>query len=579
MESRKAKGLCMNVEQLQSPMFEAFSRCVNQQYIYICDVKSNLWRWSPYAVNYFGLSGEYVQDFPVWWIKRVHPDDVEKVRRVLTAIFSEEVEDHSCEYRVKNAQNEYVWVMCHGSMMHSEDEGAKLCVGIITNLGSKNKFDALTGLYSFHEFHVRMDAILRNRSQRGGALLFGINQFRRINEVYQYSFGNELLSVYAKKLESLLPKGGTLYRMEGDKFALIYPGAGEEQLRDIYQKISDIGESSFAVSCGKIHFTVCGGAVLYPENGIAGDELYTKLEYALEMAKKTKKGSLIFFTSHLQQKSLHAFTLQQRLRESVRGGCKEFSLCYQPIVSQSDKQLVGAEALLRWSAPDYPDVTPLDFISILESSGEIVDVGKWVLSTALAQVKEWQNVQPQMKVYINVSYLQLLDGTFREYVLHELERHQFPAHQLVLELTESCDVSNPEKVKEEFAKFREAGIQIALDDFGTGYASLSILRELPTDWIKVDHQFVSQIVNNEFDKALTGYLVGLCKKLGIQVCVEGIETKEIQNIIETFSPDVLQGYFYSRPIPAEEFNQQFIVTEELQKEQTHGKTDIQEEPY
>lgn len=548
----------MSVEQLASPVFEAFSICVDQQYIYICDMESNLWRWSEHAVRYFGLPGEYVQDLPDWWMKRVHPEDADRVSCVFSNLFSGAEKQHSCEYRVLNAQGEYVWVLCRGCMVCGSDGKMELCAGILTNLSSKSKFDALTGLYSFHEFHASLEKFLQKERARGGALLIGINQFRRINDVYQYASGNELLSVYAAKIGEILPESCSLYRMEGDKFAVLYPDAGEGDIHTLFSKIFEIGRNSVHVFGKMISFTISGGAVLFPEQADRSDEIYTKLEYALETSKKTKRESLTFFTNRLRQQSLHTFTLQQRLRESVQDGCRGFSLCYQPIVSSANKALVGAEALLRWSHPDFPKASPVDFIPLLESSGDIIEVGKWVLSSALRQVKEWQREQPQMRVYINVSYLQLLDGAFRDYVLGELQKYDFPMSQLVLELTESCDVGNPEILKEEFRQLREAGIQIALDDFGTGYASLSVLRELPTDWIKVDHQFVAQIVNNDFDRALTEYLIGLCKNLGIQVCVEGIETKEIQNIIETFSPNVLQGYLYSRPIQAEEFKQQFI---------------------
>lgn len=548
----------MGAEQLASPIFEAFSRCVDQQYIYICDVETNLWRWSEHAVQFFGLPGEYVQDLPDLWMKKVHPDDADRVMCVFANLFSGVEENHSCEYRIMNAHGQYVWVLCQGCMVRGRDGDMELCAGVLTNLSSKSKFDALTGLHSFHEFHSELEGILEKGETRGGVLLLGINQFRRINDVYQYSAGNELLAVYARMIEEALPDSCTAYRMEGDKFAVIYPGASEEDIRTLYRKILGINENPITVSGSHIRFTISGGAVLFPDQGAQSDELYTKLEYALETAKKTKKESLTFFTNHLRQKSLITFTLQQSLRESVKNGCEGFYLCYQPIVDSVSKKLVGAEALLRWSHPDFGNVAPLDFIPLLENSGDIIEVGKWVLSTALCQVKEWQQEQPGMRIYINVSYLQLLDGLFKEYVLQELEKYQFPKSQLVLELTESCDVSNPEQLKSEFKELRDAGIQIALDDFGTGYASLSVLRELPTDWIKVDHQFVAQIVNNDFDKALTEYLISLCKKLGIQVCVEGIETKEIQNIIETFSPNVLQGYFYSRPIKAEEFSSQFI---------------------
>lgn len=278
----------------------------------------------------------------------------------------------------------------------------------------------------------------------------------------------------------------------------------------------------------------------------------------MECAKKQQRESMILFTSELHAQSLLTFQLQQRLRKSVQNDCEGFTLFYQPIISADKHILTGVEALLRWSDAKYPAASPTEFIPILENIGDIHKVGKWVLATALEQVGKWQEIQPDLRVSVNVSYLQMQDPSFKDFVLEQVEKWNFPRHQLVLELTESCNIINPKELARDLDYFREHGIQIALDDFGTGYASLSILRDLTTDWIKIDQTFVAQIADNDFDKALTEYLINLCSKLGLRVCVEGIETKEIQNVIQCFHPDTLQGYYYSRPVDTKTFEENFL---------------------
>lgn len=548
-----------NPEKLNSPIFEAFSRSVDKQYIYICDVKTNIWRWSSYAVEYFGLPGEYVQNFSDFWMERVHPDDRICLGAEFDKLFSGAAAEHSCEYRVMNALDEYVWIRCKGCMVKDKDGGLDLCAGILTELGSRNKFDPITGILSFFEFQSVMESILTDSEKKGGALLWGIDQFRRINDGQHYVFGNELLNAYAKQLPLIMPPEAILFRMTGDQFAVIYPDAVFEKLTALFERILSVGTKGIKIGNKKQRFTVSCGAVLYPEHGREMEQLYTSAEYALETAKRHNREGITFFTGQQQEESLRLFQMRQKLRESVENGCEGFSVYYQPLISCGDRELRGAEALLRWTNPEFPSVSPVDFIPLLEESGDINTVGKWVLTSALEQMSEWLKKKPNLKISVNVSYLQLKDASFKEFVMSETEKYQFPRTQLMLELTESCNVLNPIELAKELNYFRKHGIQIALDDFGTGYASLSVLRDLSADWIKIDHSFVAQIADSGYDQALTEHLIQLCEKLGMKVCVEGIETVAIQDVIEQYHPSILQGYLYSRPVTKVEFEKNFIL--------------------
>lgn len=549
----------MNQEKanLDSVVFEAFTHSVDKQYIYLCDVKSNLWRWSQAAVKTFGLSGEYVQDLPLIWMEMVHPDDRERVSRAFGDLFAGITPEHSCEYRVKNANSEYMWVLCRGRLLENTEDDTVLCAGILTDLGQRNKFDPVTGLFSMSQFGITLGSSLLPVDAKGGILLWGLDHFRRVNDDKGYQFGTELLRIYSQHLTSAFPDL-TFYRLEGDQFAVISPGADAADISRLFNKITLIGKKGICVNQTIQRFTVSAGAVMYPLDGNQSDELYPKLEYALECAKKQQREQLTFFTNSLHAQSLRTFQLQQSLRKSVQNNCEGFSLVYQPIISSDKHVLTGVEALLRWSDPNFPLTGPAEFIPILESFGDIHKVGKWVLSTALAQVRKWHEIQPNLRVSVNVSYLQMQDSSFKDYVLEQVEALHFPRHLLILELTESCNIIHPKELAQDLNQFRENGIQIALDDFGTGYASLSVLRDLSTDWIKVDQTFVAQIADNDFDKALTEHLISLCNKLGLKVCVEGIETAEILNVIQCFHPDTLQGYYYSRPVDAAAFEAQFL---------------------
>lgn len=544
---------------LQSHIFDAFCNSVDRQHIYICDVETNIWRWSPYSVNYFGLPDEVIQNLPEIWMEKVHPDDRKRVTKAFEELFSGESMQHSCEYRVKNREGDYVWVLCRGCMVYDEDNHMDLCAGILSHLGQENKFDSVTGLLSIHEFRRILKDSMKEPNRIGGILLIGVDHFRKLNKSGNYDFGNEFLSQYAKKLLDILPKEATVFRMDGDKFAFLCQEAKKEDIKQLFMKAFALAEKGIRISGERFPFTISAGAVLYPENGMLSDELYTNLEFALEASKKNNREGITFFTEQLQQENMERFQFLQKLKESIEHNFEGFYLCYQPTVTVDETHtLVGAEALLRWFHPHFGFVSPAAFIPILEESGKIIQVGKWVFSTAIAQVKQWLSDQPNMKISVNVSLLQFMDDTFHDFVLSEIERIDFPKRQLILELTESCNVIHPNQVQEELNFFRKNGIQIALDDFGTGYASLSVLRDLTADWIKVDHSFVAQIAQSDFDQALTESLIKLCKKLNLNVCVEGIETEEIQAIIQKYEPTMMQGYLYSRPLDTKQFELQYI---------------------
>ncbi len=549
------------LKRLASPVFEAFAKSVDRQFIYLCDVKANMWRWSGHAVKYFGLPGEYVQDLPKIWMDLVHPDDRAGLSAAFGRLFSGEEDEHSCEYRVKNAAGEYVWVLCRGCLVRDGEGRQGLCAGILTNLGAVSKFDPVTALYSHHTFLSDLQAAL-DGARGGGVLLLGIDYFKRINGMHGRAFGTALLRSFAVELQRAMPSEVAVYRMAGDQFALLCREAERAALEAYFQQAAEIGTSGLLVEGRSVRFTVSGGAVLYPEDAEKADEVYRDLEYALERSKKNAREGLTFFTSVAYEETLRRFILRQKLRESVRDRCRGFFLCYQPLVSADRKELTGAEALLRWADPEAPPVSPTEFVPLLEQSGDINIVGRWVLSTALTQMKKWRETLPDLKVSVNVSYLQMQDDSFVDFVLDELERQAFPKNRLVLEMTESLNVTDPVRLNKKLCRFREKGIQIALDDFGTGYASLSILRDLSADWIKVDHTFVAQIVNSNFDQALMEHLIMLCRKLGLNICVEGIETEEIQNTIQRYQPTTLQGFYYSRPVVTQEFEARFIRKKE-----------------
>lgn len=220
--------------------------------------------------------------------------------------------------------------------------------------------------------------------------------------------------------------------------------------------------------------------------------------------------------------------------------------------------MFGAEALLRFSSPDLPRVTPDEFIPVLEDTGDINSVGAWVLKNALECVKKWRRVCPEFRISVNVSYIQMHREEFRSIVFKELEKSGVDADALIIELTESCKVMDTEQLSSDFEFFMSNNVQMALDDFGTGYSSIALLRELKPNWIKIDHSFVASITESHIDKAIIEYILEICKHADIKVCIEGVENENILNIVKEYEPELLQGYYFSKPISETDFEERYI---------------------
>lgn len=309
----------------------------------------------------------------------------------------------------------------------------------------------------------------------------------------------------------------------------------------------------------EIQLTISCGVAFFPQDAEDFETLHANVEYALEQAKKVGRGSIAQFSGQMHRKTVEKFRLQEVLRESVANNCRGFALVYQPLVNGETQDVYGAETLMRFYLPDGTLVSPMEFIPILEEDGTIRQVGEWLLNKALAQAALWRMENPDFVISVNVSYIQILQEGFREMVTRIVEKSGTPEKQLILELTESCKVSDPNGLRDDFEYFKNMGINMALDDFGTEYSSIALLRKLKPQWIKIDHTFVRSIQDDEMDQAILEYIMNLSKQTRIKVCVEGVENKEILSVVQSYKPELLQGYYYSRPCPAEEFSKKYFT--------------------
>lgn len=536
---------------LENELFESFANASDNIYIYVCDMQSDLSRWSKNTVDYFNLEGEYIEGAGPKWMEHIHPDDRAAYLKDIDAVFSGASSRHSCQYRAKNKYGDYVWLECKGSVISGSEGQPLVFAGLMTRLDNQNKYDPLTHLLTIYEMQ-KYDFSTDN----GAILLIGINAFRKINNTNGFMYGNKVLKALSECLERMAGEGDRVYRLQGDEFVILSPKGSREKLKKIFENVND-----YCMNIrGLKSFSVSAGLVSYPEDGTDFNTLMGNLEHSLEYAKEQTQDRIAEFSDKISKRHYRISMLHEALTQSIHNNFRGFELYFQPILDAKTKKIVECESLLRWKTPEIQDATPYEFIKLLEDSGEIREVGFWVMEEALRHAAMWQKKNLNVSVSFNVSYIQLLDGEFIDSMIAKAKELEVDPRLVMVELTESCNAEDTEMLSCQFNKLQKLGFKIAMDDFGTEYASFGLLHDVSMDVLKIDQKFVRGLIRhgNMTDMAIIENVVNMCRQLSIQTVAEGIETEEIQDIIRGIGVSYLQGYLYSKPVPADEFEQLII---------------------
>ncbi|MBI2309269.1 MAG: EAL domain-containing protein [Rhodocyclales bacterium] len=421
-------------------------------------------------------------------------------------------------------------------------------------------YDVLTRLPNRALIHDRLDQILQARRHEGeergtvALLLLNVERFKSINDTFGRRVGDILLKLVAQRLGESL--GGTdhLARIGNDHFAAILVDVNDTEIaRQIDEGLLSSLGRVFEIEGNTLHATFKLGVALYPSDGDNAETLFANAETALRKAGASQERYL-FYAPAMNARVSELLTLQNKLHRALENG--EFVLYYQPKVDLRNGTVIGLEALIRWRDPDNGLVAPSEFIPLLEETGMILDVGRWVLRQAVADHAAWhaQGLQPQ-RVAVNVSAAQLRRKDFLVTVEQALARHPEGGNFLDLELTESILMEDIDASVRLLHEMRERGVKIAVDDFGTGYSSLSYLKRFPIDYLKIDASFVRDIVSSPDAAAICVAVVGLAHNLRLEVIAEGVETDGQMNYLRRHQCDQIQGYLFSQPLPADQLAQ------------------------
>lgn len=525
-----------------------------QKIIYFWDINRNKFKISSAIFDEFNLSKEIESDLVNCWSKIVYPDDVQIWKDDIQELLHGKKGEHNLEYRLINKYEEIVWISCRGKVYVSDDPKTIFLVGRIKNIGEKNKFDSITGTWNREQFEHRMNYLIKEKIYKNGAMfIMDIDNFKNINEKYGHSYGDKVLRAIATEVLEYLPKDVRLYRLDGDEFAFFYPMCTKETIEKIYEKIQMYTNTQHEIESNKYYCTVTAGVAMYPEDGDNYLDLFKHADIALDIAKISGKNRIKFFSQELYENKLKVISMQQKLRECVENNFNDFELFFQPQVNAVTKEVIGAEVLLRWHSSTYGEVSPVEFIPILEQSNLIIPVGKWIIKEAVKQCKEWHKINPDFKISVNVSYIQLKEDFFRDFIVECLVEYQLRPEFLILELTENCWIPDINLLNDKFISLKGIGVYIAIDDFGTGYSSLNYLKELSVNIIKIERSFVKNITYNSYEYTFLEYIIKLAHIINLKVCVEGIESYEEYDIVKSLGVDIIQGFLFGRPVSASEF--------------------------
>ena len=416
--------------------------------------------------------------------------------------------------------------------------------------------DLVTDLPNRELFHDRLQQAMReaDRYERLVAVAFlDLDRFKTINDSLGHEVGDRLLQAVAERLSACVRAADTVARLSGDEFTVVLPDLGHvDDAARVVGKIVDNFRHPFHVSGMELYVSASIGITMYPFDDTDIKGLLRNADVAMYRAKAKGRNTYEFYAAEMTAQVQEQLSLEGALRRALERS--EFMLEYQPVVDLQSGRIVGAEALLRWHHPERGIISPAQFIPLAEETGLIVPIGAWVLAHACAQGAAWRAAgYTALRLSVNISPRQFMQPGLIETITAALGDSGFDRAGLELEITESLLMQNVENTLDSLAALHQMGIHLSIDDFGTGYSSLSYLKRFAIDRLKIDRSFVKDIPSDADDAAITTAIIAMAHKLGLQVVAEGVETAEQLAFLRANGCDIMQGYFFSRPVSGEAF--------------------------
>lgn len=541
------------------------------------DITNNRAEWSEQIYEILGLSPDVVEASYDAFLKAVHPEDRSGFNRAIGHAM-EQGESYLLEHRIVRPDGQECYVVSQGKAQRQDPVQAVKVRNVVQDITERKhseerifhlaNFDNLTGLPNrklFAEHAARLLAAARKDGSRVAILLLGLDRFKRINDSLGHAAGDELLKEVAGRIATCMRDSDlisrdqvldgvpySLARQGGDEFMLLIRGVERaDAVARFAQRLSDELSRPLHAVQQDISVNASIGISLFPDDGEQQDALINYADMALGYAKEAGGGCFRFYSRDMNEWANKRIDLESRLNHAIERN--EFQVYYQPQICLSSGRLTGLEALLRWWPQGGDMVPPNEFIPIAEETGLITEIGAWVLHQACGQLKRWQaQGYDLVPVAVNVSARQFVDEDLVKMIEDELSAFDLAPELLELELTERVIMRNIEETRSKLRALKKIGVKLSVDDFGTGYSSMNYLKRFPLDTLKIDRSFIMDLETDSNDESIIRAIVAMSKGLGLSTVAEGVETEQQRELLSDIGCDLMQGYLYSRPVPAEE---------------------------
>lgn len=450
-------------------------------------------------------------------------------------------------------------------------DGNRVSLFAITDITEKKKNemkiefqannDFLTGLYN----RMRCEADLYetitkavDEGKSGYIMFLDLDNFKHINDGLGHHHGDMLLKLISIGLQQIEGICDSCYRVGGDEFVILIHPEQKDNIDDIIENILGMFNKPWLIDGTEYYSTMSMGIVCYPEDGTEVNDLLKKADIAMYDAKKGGKNRIEYYNASEEGLSIKRLDVEKNMRTAIAVGGMEFELYIQPIMDAVTGECIGGEALIRWNSHELGFLMPMDFIPLAEHLGLIVAIGEYFLRKACRINKRWSDMGIEKKLHVNLSIVQLVQKNVVETITNIINETGVHPENIILEVTESLAINDMNRMKNVINEIKKLGVGIALDDFGTGYSSLSYIKKMNFDIIKVDKNFIDDITSDDYAQTFIKLITELSEKLGAKVCVEGVEDKEQLELLKTMNVNMIQGYYYGKPMPYTKFEEDFL---------------------
>ena len=533
------------------------------QVFWICDARRHSAIYVSSAFREItGLDPEMLKTRAHGWLDAVHPDDRKALVEARKAAASG---NYDQTFRIVKPDGSIRWVRDRAFPVFDAKGVVYRVAGITEDitemkaaedrLAQLAHFDVLTGLPNRALYLDRLRQAMaqtRRHDRATGVMFLDLDRFKLTNDTFGHSAGDHLLKQVGARLADCVREGDTVGRFGGDEFGIVLADMRTpEDARLVAQKILDVLQVPFELEGHEVFITTSIGISLYPADSDDEMELMKNADTAMYRAKESGRNRYEFFSKDMNARSVQRLNLENNLRRALERS--EFLLHYQPKASLATREITGFEALLRWTAGGQKLVSPAEFVPLLEDTGLIVPVGEWVIEAACRQLVAWREAGVRMvPVAINLSARQFREKNLAEVVERILRAHAVDPRLLEIEITESSLMANTDEAVRTLGHLKSLGLRLSVDDFGTGYSSLAYLKRFPLDSLKIDRSFVNDVTTSVDDANITRAIIGMSRNLGLKVIAEGVETEAQLAFLLAAGCGEMQGYYFSRPLPAVE---------------------------